>query len=101
MNKSEPTTKAEYRAQFPNVQLGELCPQCEDPDSKHAIIDGVCFICICGCPRCEGHPDAHPDWVSPDGQYEAYIVQPKIDHSEHVHFAFKENDEAQSGTGPE
>ncbi|QFG13589.1 hypothetical protein PBI_LAMBO_83 [Gordonia phage Lambo] len=93
---SEPTTRAEYRDKYPDINTGDLCPECEDPDSRLAIIGGVCFICICGCPRCEGQPDAQPDWVSPDGKYEGYIVQPKIDHSEpqhngpHVHFAFKE-----------
>lgn len=47
-------TSAEYRERYPNVPDGSICPSCEDEDSKWAIGNGVCYICICGCPKCEG-----------------------------------------------
>ncbi|WNM66023.1 hypothetical protein SEA_BIRTHDAYBOY_87 [Gordonia phage BirthdayBoy] len=53
-DEDEPTTSAEYRERYPNVPDGSICPSCEDEDSKWAIRNGVCYICICGCPKCEG-----------------------------------------------
>ncbi|QXO13739.1 hypothetical protein SEA_DUMPTRUCK_87 [Gordonia phage DumpTruck] len=88
----EPTTSAEYRERYPNVPDGSICPSCEDEDSKWAVRDGVCYICICGCPRCEGDPDAQPDFKS--GGYDGFVVGPpgiirhmKPQVHEHVHWA--------------
>ncbi|AOE44343.1 hypothetical protein SEA_EYRE_63 [Gordonia phage Eyre] len=48
----DPYTSAMFRAEYPNLTPGQICPSCEDEDSSIAD-DGVCYLCVCGCSYCE------------------------------------------------
>lgn len=52
----DPYTSAMFRAEYPNLTLGQICPSCEDEDSSIAD-NGVCYLCVCGCSYCEPDDD--------------------------------------------
>ncbi|QLF83844.1 hypothetical protein SEA_MOOSEHEAD_33 [Gordonia phage Moosehead] len=50
----DPYTGAMFRAEYPGLKPGDMCPSCEDEDSPISIgEDGVCYLCVCGCSYCE------------------------------------------------
>ena len=46
-----PYTSGKFRAEYPGLTPGDVCPSCEEKDSISA--SGVCFFCVCGCSYCE------------------------------------------------